>query len=156
MSSLRKAAGAYLTDIGQEQAPELGARPRRVKGLDTFQQRLLEEQRFNRNIFALIVLLLTALFAVGIYLVLKNQNQPLIAGTFLGADLVSFLLIIKWMRQTLLDKIYADLLVRASNELDSDHLAKFVATWYELTTKAHPQTQGSATKRNKSEQRAQP
>ncbi|HWY59687.1 MAG TPA: hypothetical protein VNZ03_34810 [Terriglobales bacterium] len=41
-----------------------------------------------------------------------------------------------WICQTLLEKVSADLLVRASDELDPEHLAKFVTTWYQLATKA--------------------
>ena len=139
MSRLREAVEIYLTEIGQQQAPELGGGSAKDKGLDLLRNRLLDEQRFNRRIFLPIVVLLTTLFAVGIYFVLKNRNQPLTAGAFLGVELVSFLLVIQWIRQTLLDKVYTDLLVRASDELDSIDLARFVTTWYELTTKAHPQ-----------------
>lgn len=137
MSHLRDAVEIYLSDIGQQQAPELGRRLVKEKGLDVFRKRLLDEQRFNRRIFSLIVVLLTSLFVVGIYFVLKNRDQPLTAGAFLSAEIVSFLLVIRWIRQTLLDKVYTDLLIRASDELDCEHLAKFVTTWYELTTNAY-------------------
>ena len=153
MSHLREAVGIYLTDIGQQQAPELGARLAVEKGVDTFRKRLLDEQRFNRRVFSLIIFLLTTLFAVGIYFVLRNRDQSLTAGAFLGAELISFLLVIRWIRQVLLDKVYTDLLIRASNELDTQHLARFVTTWYELTTKAYPQTNDKA-KRNRSKRKA--
>jgi lipopolysaccharide export LptBFGC system permease protein LptF len=104
MSRLQEAVEVYLTEIGQQRAPELGGGSAKDKGLDLLLNRLLDEQRFNRRIFLLIVVLLTTLFAVGIYFVLKNRNQPLTAGAFLGVELVSFLLVIQWIRQTLLDK----------------------------------------------------
>ncbi|SRR5258707_213462 len=138
MKRLRETVRVYLSHIGQEQARQLGRRPTRDSGRDELRERLLDEQRFNRKIFTLMVALLTFLFAVGVYFVWKNRDQPLNAGAFLGGEFLSFLLLIQWIRQTLLDKVYTDLLVRASDELDPEHLAKFVTTWYELTTKAHP------------------
>lgn len=140
MKRLQKAVQMYLADIGQQQAPDLGGKPATKKGKDEFRERLLEEQLYNRRIFSLMILLLTMLFAVGIYFVFRNRDQPITAGSFLGGEFLSLLLVIQWIRQVLLDKVYTDLLVRASNELDSEHLAKFVTTFYELTTKAHPQT----------------
>jgi|SRR5215469_17439429 len=141
MKRLQQAVEIYLSDIGQKQAPELGNKPSKKRGGQEFRKRLLREQRFNRFIFSLLVLLLTVLFAVGIYFVLKNRDQPLTAAAFWGGELISFLLVIQWIRQTLLDKVSADLLLRASDELDAEHLAKFVTTWYELATKAHPQAE---------------
>ena len=84
MSRLREAVEIYLTEIGQQQAPELGGGSAKDKGLDLLRNRLLDEQRFNRRIFLPIVVLLTTLFAVGIYFVLKNRSQPLTAGAFLS------------------------------------------------------------------------
>jgi hypothetical protein len=138
MNRIREAVEIYLSHIGQKQAPELGGRPNKDSGRDELREHLLQEQHFNRRIFSLIVFLLTFLFALGAYFVLKNRNQPLNAGAFLSGEFVSFLLVIQWIRQTLLDKVYTDLLVRASDELDPEHLAKFVTTFYELTSKAHP------------------
>ena len=68
MSRLQEAVEVYLTEIGQQQAPELGGGSAKDKWLDLLRNRLLDEQRFNRRIFLLIVVLLTTLFAVGIYL----------------------------------------------------------------------------------------
>jgi hypothetical protein len=48
MSRLREAVEIYPTDIGQQQAPELGGRPAKEKGLDMFRERLLDERQTYR------------------------------------------------------------------------------------------------------------
>lgn len=133
MKKLQSAFEEYLNLIGQQGGSDLGGETRpEVTAHDNerFAGLLDEHLKFNKGLIVVAVTLLCVLFVMGMFLVYTLRASPRSIVIISGGSFLSFLIIIRWLRQLWIEKSMMDILLYAARDMPPKEAAKFLTGFY--------------------------
>lgn len=132
MPNLKQTLVDYLRRIGQYEPQSLGKESRRLTAEDNvfLRESLNRQLRFNNLMILVALVLLCALFILGVFLILYNLRSVNVVEVISGATFAAMLAMIRFLRRLWLDKSAVDLLIHASYAMSPEEAAKLVTSFY--------------------------
>src|SRR5262249_55820925 len=129
MKRLQSALEDYLRLIEQQEGAHLGEKAKREETAsdnEHFVTWLDETLKFNKAIIVVAIVLLCILFGMGMFLVYTLRASPRGIVIVSGGSFLSFLVVIRWLRQLWIEKSMMDISMYAAREMPPKEAAIFL------------------------------
>jgi F0F1-type ATP synthase assembly protein I len=144
MDRVEIALRGYIQRLGQDKTASLGGKQKTPTEADTqfLISALQTKSKENGTIIIVAVILLFALFCVGIGFAIYFRDSPAAISSVLGGNLLVLLGIVAWLRRLWFDKNTMDTLMLIIPGLSASEAAKVVTSFYFRAVKVKSPTGG--------------
>lgn len=132
-SAVRKIVSEYLESVDQQDTPVLGKKQDQAAinaAAPAMLSSLQQSQASARLIIIVAVILLCALFIVGIALVFYYRDLPGTITFIFGGNFFSLLIVVFWLRRLWLEKTTIDTLLVLVSKLPPEEAAKIIVSFH--------------------------